>query len=365
MHADPDASPVERDRSPVTSLIDAALAEARGYGRDDLAARLSDQLRRLASPTCSVLVVGEFNKGKSSLVNALLNARVCATDADIATAVPTFVRYGEQLATYGRSADDGRNGGQPQPIELTDFERLVTRTDRDRQAVTFAAVDVSVPRQLLRDGLVLVDTPGVGGGLSSAHAAATLRALASADAVVFVTDASQELTAPELALLRRAKELCPRLVCALTKTDFYPEWRRILDIDHAHLRRARLDITLLPLSAPLRQHALRTGDRDMNVESGYPRLTAELRTTLEMGAAGAGTAAVAAAHSALNQLVAQVATEHGELTDPEHHRTRLAKLTEAKQQADKLRGSGARWQQALADRIADLASTVDLDIGVR
>src|SRR5262249_38402496 len=159
---------------------------------------------------------------------------------------------------YGRAADDegrngsaGRNGGQPQPIELTDFEQLVTRTDRDRQATTLSAVDVSLPRQLLRDGLVLVDTPGVGGGLSSAQAAATLRALASADAVVFVTDASQELSAPELALLRQAKDLCPQLVCALTKTDFYPEWRRILDINRAHLRRAQLDVTLLPLSAPL------------------------------------------------------------------------------------------------------------------
>jgi Dynamin family len=366
MHADPDVSPVDGGPSPVESLIDAALAEARRYRRDDLVARLSDQGRRLASPTCSVLVVGEFNKGKSSLVNALLNARVCATDADIATAVPTFVRYGERLAAYGRTAEvGGGNGDQPQPLELTDLEQLVTRTDRDRQATTLAAVDVSLPRQLLRDGLVLVDTPGVGGGLSSAHATATLRALASADAVVFVTDASQELTAPELALLRRAKELCPQLVGALTKTDFYPEWRRILDIDRAHLRRAQLDVTLLPLSAPLRQHALRTGDRDMNIESGYPRLTAELRATLELAAAGAGAAAAAAAHSAVNQLVTQLATEHAELTDPESHRTRLAKLTEAKQRADKLRGSGSGWQQALSDRIADLASTVDLDIGVR
>src|SRR5829696_358811 len=216
MHADPDVSPVDSRPSPIESLIDAALAEARKYRRDDLVARLSDQRRRLTSPTCSVLVVGEFNKGKSSLVNALLNARVCATDADIATAVPTFVRYGEQLAAYGRGAEgNGADGGPARPIELTDLEQLVTRTDRDRRASTLAAVDMFLPRQLLRDGLVLVDTPGVGGGLSSAHAAATLRALVGADAVVFVTDASQELTAPEMGLLRRAKELCPQLVCAL------------------------------------------------------------------------------------------------------------------------------------------------------
>ena len=39
-----------------------------------------------------MLIVGEFKQGKSSLVNALLNATVCPVDDDIATAVPTSVR---------------------------------------------------------------------------------------------------------------------------------------------------------------------------------------------------------------------------------------------------------------------------------
>src|SRR5207245_1457400 len=93
------------------------------------------------------------------------------------------------------------------------------------------------------------------------------------------TDASQELTAPEVDLLQRAAGLCPRVLCALTKTDVYPEWRRIRDVDAAHLHAAGLRIPIQPLSATLRHHGLRTGDHRLVAESGYPRLAAFFRAT--------------------------------------------------------------------------------------
>ncbi len=55
--------------------------------------------------------------------------------------------------------------------------------------------EIGLPRKILEGGLVLVDTPGVG-GLGSAHGAATMSALPSADAVLLVSDAAQEYTGP-------------------------------------------------------------------------------------------------------------------------------------------------------------------------
>src|SRR5689334_16730737 len=76
-----------------------ALATDR-HERPDLRDRVEVAQERLADPACRVVVCGEFKKGKSSLVNALLGARVCATDADVATAIPTYVRYGERLEAH-------------------------------------------------------------------------------------------------------------------------------------------------------------------------------------------------------------------------------------------------------------------------
>ncbi|OLT21072.1 hypothetical protein BJF78_34740 [Pseudonocardia sp. CNS-139] len=265
--ADPAPQP-----DPAGTALDDALAEARRRGREDLVARLAAARARMQESTCTVLVVGEFNKGKSSLINALLNARVCITDGDIATAVPTSVRYGAALSAVVRS-----DAGEGRPVALDDVEAVVTQRTPGPAVRT---VEVTVPRELLREGLVLVDTPGVGGGLSAAHATNTLRALAGADTVVFVTDASQELTAAELAFLQRAAVLCPRLLVAVAKIDFYPEWRRIVDLDRRHLHGAGLEPQVVPLSAPLRHHGLRTGDLALTAESGYPVLAAALRRML-------------------------------------------------------------------------------------
>lgn len=352
----------------VRDLLDTALAEVVRYDREDLAQRLRVERARLDRPTCSVLVIGEFNKGKSSAINALLNARVCATDADVATAVPTVVRYADELCAL---TSDGA-GGAAVPIDPAEVEGLVTRSAHERAAGTERAaatgpggVEIGVPRALLRTGLVLVDTPGMGGGLNSAHAAATLRALAGADAVLFVTDAGQELSAPELDLLRRATDLCRQAAVALTKIDFYAEWRRIAEIDRGHLQRAGLELPILPLSSPLRHNAVRDGDRRLNAESGFPHLAAFLRATADTVRRGAAAGAAAAAHSGLSQLVTQLSTAREALADPGGREDRLAQWTEAKQRAEHLRSTASRWQVTLADRVGDMASAVDYDITVR
>ena len=72
-------------------------------------------------------------------------------------------------------------------------------------------VEIGVPRPLLADGLVLVDTPGVG-GLGSVHGAITSAALPMADGVLFVSDASQEFSEPEMTFLKQARVDVPERV---------------------------------------------------------------------------------------------------------------------------------------------------------
>ncbi|MDN8949252.1 Isoniazid-inducible protein iniA, partial [Staphylococcus aureus] len=82
--------------------------------------------------------------------------------------------------------------------------------------------------------LRLVDSPGVG-GLDSTNALATLAALSSAHAVLLVSDASQEYTEPEVQFLRHAMRVSPNVAAVIAKTDLYPHWREIEQIDRGHL----------------------------------------------------------------------------------------------------------------------------------
>jgi predicted GTPase len=130
-------------------------------------------------------------------------------------------------------------------------------------------VEVGLPHRMLRTGLAMVDTPGVG-GLDSAHGFLTLGALRYAKGVVFVTDAAQELTAPELAFLRTAVERCPTTAVVVTKIDLYPHWRRIVELDRQHLARAGLDLPMIAVSSILRLRAVQ--DPELNAESGFSEL---------------------------------------------------------------------------------------------
>src|SRR2546429_5129025 len=96
----------------ILQLLDAAIAETRRLGRGDLAGRLTSQRDQVTSGAWHVLVAGEFKKGKSALVNALLGVPVCSTDGVSFTAVPTIIRYGPQP-----SAELVLDNGQRRPID--------------------------------------------------------------------------------------------------------------------------------------------------------------------------------------------------------------------------------------------------------
>ena len=98
-------------------------------------------------------------------------------------------------------------------------------------------VEVTAPSPLLKNGLAFVDTPGVGGH-GQPHLSATLGLLPDADAMLMVSDTSQEFTEPEMTFIRQAVEICPLATIVATKTDLYPHWREVVAANTAHLQRA-------------------------------------------------------------------------------------------------------------------------------
>lgn len=342
--------------------IDRVAALAGDAGRTDLAGRLAAARARLVADDVAVAVVGEYKQGKSTLVNALLRTEVCPVDADVVTAVPTIVRYGAPPSVVAHPDDGGS------PAADVPFARLREYvTGRPHDAGPLRAVEVRLDRRLLRGGLTLVDTPGVG-GLDSAQGNLTLGTLALAGAALFVTAADQELTAPELEFLARVRERCTTVICVVTKTDLYGEWRRIVDLDRAHLERAGLPVPVVAVSSFLR---LRAGADDrpdgaaLNAESGFPRLLAMLRRVVD----GADTAAVRAAAGdvtfVLGQLRDQLAAERAAALDPDAGAAMVGTLEERARRGRALASDSATWQRVLNDGIQDLGVEVEHDLRTR
>lgn len=343
-------------------LVDLALKATTAYQRPDLGGRLQQTRKRLADPNVRVLVVGEFKQGKSQLVNALVNAPICPVDDDISTAVPTIVRHAE--TTTVTLVRDRGEGSPPErmTVAANQLAQYVSEAGNpgNRSLLTYA--EVGLPRKLLAGGLVLVDTPGVG-GLGSAHGAATMSALPSADAVLLVSDAAQEYTGPELEFLGAALKLCPNVACVLTKTDLYPHWRRIMELDRGHLGDAGVRSEIFPVSSMLRLHAAQTQDEKLMDESGFRELVNFLLNRVVARADDLDRRSTSQDVLAVcEQLAAGMRAELTAQENPERIEALVSELTRAKSRADDLKQRSSRWQITLNDGVGDLQSDIDYDL---
>lgn len=349
-------------------LVEQGIALVSATERPDLCQRLEQTRQRLLDQSTRVIVVGEFKQGKSQLINALVNAPVCPVDTDIATSVPTVVRHGSvpSATIFVAIGEDTLTPGE-QPVEsrsvkLEELADHVSERGNPGNRNHLVAAEVFLPREILAGGLSFVDSPGLG-GLDSVHSLSTLTTLPTADAMLLVSDSSQEYTEPEIRFLRHALRITPNVACVLSKTDLYPHWLQVAELDRTHLDDVDPGLPLFPVSADLRLHAARLQDSELNDESGFPPLVAYLRTEILGQSERLQQRSVALdLLSVTDHLRLALQSELSALQDPETTPNMIAELEAAKARADELRRRSSRWQTTLNDGVGDLISDMEYDL---
>jgi predicted GTPase len=198
---------------------------------DPDAARWVEEVRAKRRKNPSIVVVGETNRGKSSLVNALLaRPGLSPVDAEVATA--TYLVFGHAENWEARACYPGQLA--PVPIELPELINWVSAAhELPEGQLPPRYVEVDGPVELLSK-VSVVDTPGVG-GLDSVHGELAIEAAASATALLFVVDASAPFTTGELNFLASMGERVETVLFALSKVDQFRGWRQVLDADQVLL----------------------------------------------------------------------------------------------------------------------------------
>jgi replication fork clamp-binding protein CrfC len=345
----------------IVELIDHTSKIADTNERGDLVERLRVAKGRITDPQIRVVIAGQLKQGKSQLLNSLLNVPVARVADDESTVLATVVSYAEQASA--RLVVARPEGAEPELIEIptADLTKDLRRAPQagGRQVLR---VEVTAPSPLLKGGLAFIDTPGVGGH-GQPHLSATLGLLPDADAMLMCSDTSQEFTEPELTFIRQALEICPVAVILATKTDLYPHWRQVVDVNAEHLRRAGVGASMIPVSSMLRSHAIQLNDKELNEESNFPAIVKFLKEkVLSREDDRVRDHVVAEIRSAAEHLTLSVGSELSALNDPQTRDRLTADLERRKEEAQDALQQTALWQQVLNDGIADLTSDVDHDL---
>lgn len=232
------------------------------YNQQSLIEFIKDLMLRSESNQTSIVVCGEFKRGKSTFINALLNQNICPTDEHIATSSVSVIKYGEKENVH--RIYETTEGIKDEQINFSDILKYAKGSDWEIDKTLMLIIEI--PNNRLKQGLTIIDTPGVG-GLNPRHRYLTLNAMPKADAVFYMVSVGEPVTATELSffkdsVLRNAKHY--KII--LNKADELDRERlqsEVEDCKHKFISECQLDkIDVVPVSALLWEEYNISGDED-------------------------------------------------------------------------------------------------------
>jgi GTPase SAR1 family protein len=188
---------------------------AKSEERVDLTSSLEPAIHRFELGLFRLVVMGEIKKGKSSFVNALLGEpNLLPIASDVATSTVFKVLYGpeKRFKLFFLPDADTNRRAEPREIQASELRDYGTEDGNKGNKKRVDFIGIELPHPLLKEGLVIVDTPGVG-GLFRAHRDITWRYAPNADAVCFVLDSTESvISKDEMAFLKELTQKVTRKI---------------------------------------------------------------------------------------------------------------------------------------------------------
>ena len=316
------------------ALVKALERAINQHGLVEFRPALATIIDRLETNALEIAVFGRVSSGKSSLLNHIVGQELLPVGVNPITAVPTRLAYGTEPRATAWFADR-----KPEQIAVERLAEFVTEQQNPANIQHVTRIVVELPAQRLREGVVYVDTPGLG-SLATSGAAETKAYLPRCDLGVVLIDAGSTLTQDDLAtvqtlyeagipasvLLSKADLLAPadrdralEYVAGHIRSDLgfeLPVHAISIKAEYSHLLEKWLDTEILPLYD---RHAELSG-QSLSRKIGALRLGVEaaLKTRLKRSGPGIDIARLRDLETELRTAagkIAQTRTECLDLTD--------------------------------------------------
>lgn len=250
--------------------------------RAQVFAELGEKLRK---GSFSIVIVGEFSTGKSTLLNALMGRKLLPAFTNEATATVNFLRYKEE-APHGEAGIVYYNNGKK--VELSEsnvktIEQYVsTRGDTEQSKIAQLVdhVDLYLDSDFLKDGVTLIDSPGLN-GIAEGHREITEDQIEKSHASIFLFSSDHPGSKTDFDMLNELLQRVDTVFFVLNKIDVIKEAEgesvedvieKLKENYHTKFPKAKIP-EILPVAA---YNALQARDPELNKD-----LTATQRENLE------------------------------------------------------------------------------------
>jgi GTPase SAR1 family protein len=228
---------------------------------ENIAGCTSQELKeKLLNNVFNLVVLGQFKRGKTTLINALLGAEILPTAVVPLTSIATILKYGETL-----SIKVFFNDGQVTEIGPDRLSQYVTEKGNPKNMKDVLEVVITYPSSYLKDGVRLIDTPGVG-SVYEHNTDVAYQYLPKSDAALFLLSVDQPVSKAELDFLKDVKEYSNRIFFLQNKADYvgYEDLNESISfskkiIEEYMGREARI----FPLSAKLALEGKLSGEKEL------------------------------------------------------------------------------------------------------
>lgn len=345
----------------VLRLFNDAIALGRKRTDQAVIDQLTAAAKHLEDGKLLVVVAGEFKQGKSSLINALINEPgLFPVDIDITTNLVSTITYGQQETISVLLGERGKE--KVQMIQRNEIPDYVTEQRNRSNARQARMLVMETPNSELKQGLVLVDTPGVG-GLNVEHTEVAYAFIPNADAVLFVSDAFAPLSSKELDFVKLISRHCQNLIFVVTKADAAEDYHTIVANNREKLSQvlATPNLSIIPVSSRAKLSYLKSQDSEDLEDSNFAALEQQLWQLLNQQR---GQILLGRALGELGRCLAEL---HLPLRSEweayqQHTQAELNRLEqqfeEARSRSQELLNNSAAWRTRMSDGLTDIRSNV-------